>query len=158
MSGSSFSNMNWTYLSNNILRQILCKKQTNNNLDLYVIHWVHRWKITLMSTTQEDTHKKAIGISYVLESCWFKNTNGQLSKQKKNTHTLRNVWFSIYYFDISMDRLSIIMAWCLFILFFMFFYYHIFVQINIKRLIPKMCIEKFVHFKFYGDFYGPERF
>lgn len=31
-------------------------------------------------TARSKKAKKTIGISYVLESCWFKNTNEQLSK------------------------------------------------------------------------------
>lgn len=63
------------------------------------------WNITTMPMTQEDK-KKTIGISYVLESCWFKNTNEKLSKKK----TQRNILFSIYYFDVSMYQLNIIMV------------------------------------------------
>lgn len=63
------------------------KKQTSNNLDLYVIHLGAPVENNIdVNDTRRHT-KKAIGISYVLESCWFKNTNGQLSKQKKHTRT-----------------------------------------------------------------------
>lgn len=85
--------------------------------------------------------------------------NKRRRRRLRRRRQSRSILFSIYYFDVSIYLLSIIMVWLVLVQCFfppsLYLLSH-FCSDYIKRLIQKkkreICIEKFVHFKFYGCF------